>query len=149
MIESVKFYLFIDIGEKIMKKIMPVILIVAAIVMFGCSGFDYDEEATAADIQGDWSLDEVSGIGCCSGLLTYTIAGTNLDNTIGEVTCSTNSAVFDYEFDNTEGLITIDGSTAENAGLVDGSYYVFIDGSKMAWRFENNPSQTAYIFVED
>lgn len=134
-----------------MKNLIPIVCIVAAIALSGCGAADFSDLATADDIQGEWTLNQVSGTFCCSGILEYEFTGDSdsYDNTDGSVECITNYADFDYHFDDDTGLIEITGATAANAGLVDGNYFVYINDDEMAWEFEVSNPVTAYIFSKN
>ena len=133
-----------------------IVVLAAVVILAGCGAIGIDTEASSDDIQGTWILDKVSGTSCFSGLIEYEFEGSydyyysTYDNTVGTVSCDLAYDDFDYEFDESMHMITIDGASSANAGLVDGNYYVFIndDGDEMAWEFEESNPITAYVFTK-
>ena len=89
---------------------------------------------------GTWKIKKSSGMKILGqGLLQYTFTdycvGEYARYTVCEVETKS-GLVFEYDYDlNASDIaITIYGSSDQNAGLIDGSYYVFSKGDdKMAW----------------
>ena len=129
------------------KKLIIVLAVIA--VLAGCAGAGVADMANVLDIQGSWDLVQVSCVPCCSDTLTYDFRGDySYLYYSGSVSCGLNNSEFDYSFDTSENIITIDGAESANTGLVDGDYYVYIsdDEDTMVWDFADFDSIHAYVF---
>ena len=133
-----------------------------ALLTAGClpalPSIGFDQQAEAEDLLGTWKIKKTSGMKILGqGLLEYTFtddcgwfSDTAEEEDLDYQSCEAETLTgieFEYDFDEDDGMITILDSLEQNAGLVDGSYYVLMkNDNKMAWENELNGLKS-YVFT--